>query len=193
MKREIEPEMIGFLEAKLKDNGLYHQAVKDRLPRIIMAEASKVCVGIREATGNNDGKMIKLIQETVGGAYGEPYCAAGVMTMIAFAEYKTGFKSTVPATELAQDIWWKTPVIMRVKQIPLPGAIIVWGDVGSHTGHTEIVLAADESRIWAVGFNTTGTTSPNGPVDRNGNGVFFTIRSYKSTPSRKYLGCVKPF
>lgn len=193
MERKLEPKMFDYLTSKLEKNGLYKHAVEALLPRIVMCEAAKACVGIREATGHNDGEFIRLIQETVGGASGEPYCAAGVMTIIAFAEVMCGLKSPIPATELAQDIWNKTSPFLRVKHIPLPGAIAVWADIGKSTGHTEIVLAAGADEFHCVGFNTSGTTSPNGPIDREGNGVFFTVRSYKPTAIRKLLGFVKPF
>lgn len=191
--RHIQPEMVAFLDQKLMNNGLYHHAVEAKLPRIVMCEAAKMCVGIKEDTGQNDGKFIKLIQETVGGASGEPYCAGGMMTIIAYAELKCGMVSPIPATELAQDIWHNTPLSYHVKSIPLPGAIAVWADIGKSTGHCELVLAANSNEFHDVGFNTSGTTDPNSGVNREGNGVFYTVRNYKPTSSRKLLGFVKPF
>jgi hypothetical protein len=196
-KRQIEPKLVAFIEEKLKGNGLYEHALETKDFRFIMVEAAKCLVGIKEKTGHNDGEFIKLIQETVGGASGEPYCAAGMMTIIAFAELKTGLESPIPATELAREIWTGTPKQFRVKKIPAAGAIAVWGDLDSKgklklTGHAEVVLSADDKEFHDVGFNTSGTTNPNSEVNRDGNGVYYTKRNYKATKARKLLGFVKP-
>lgn len=198
VRRVLEEELEYYIDKKLAGNPFAQKVIADKIPRLITVEAGKSMVGIKEATGRNDGKMIRLIQETVGGASGEPYCCGGIETLVAYAEKKTGLISPIPVTELAQDLWWKTPKKYRVKSIPLPGAAIVWADLypdGSRksTGHTELVLWADEKVIHCVGFNTSGTTKPGSEVNREGNGVFYTVRSYKSTASRKYLGCVKLF
>lgn len=125
-------------------------------------------------------------------------CASFIMACIMYAEVKTGRKSPVAVTEHAQTIWNSTPKSMRVKSIPLPGAIIVWGYKDSKgkltvKGHTEIVIGADNKVIRCVGGNTSGTTSPNQAVNREGNGAFYTVRDYKSTAKKQYLGCVKSF
>ncbi len=198
VRRILELELERFLDKELSGNSFAKMAIEKKLPRLLMVEAAKQCVGFKEATGRNDGKMIKLVQETVGGASGEPYCAGGMMTLIAYAEKKTELVSPVPATELAQNIWWQTPVEMRVKRIPLPGAIAVWADYNSkgqrkYTGHCEVVLSADEDGFQCVGFNTSGTTKPGQTVNRDGNGVYYTVRSYKNTVSRRLLGFIKPF
>lgn len=191
--RKLEKELEAYIDKKLVGNGLYFHALENNLPRIAICQAAGTLVGITEATGRNDGKFIRLIQETVGGANGEPYCAAGIMTLLAFIEKKFEIVSPVPATELAQDIWWRTPKAQRVKKFPAPGAIAVWGDVGKITGHTELVISATDKEFSCVGFNTSGTTKPGGEVNREGNGVFYTVRSYKDTAKRKLLGFVKPF
>lgn len=191
--RKLEPEMKKYLLKKLENNGLFHDAVKRGDARTIMVLAAEACVGIKEATGRNDGKFIKLIQETVGGASGEPYCMAGAMTVIAFAEEMTGKKSPLMATEHCQTLWNKTPKIQKVKSIPLPGALAVWGDKGKSTGHVEIVLACDGKIMLCVGFNTSGTTKPGDKVNRDGNGVFYTERTMKNQGNRLFLGCIKPF
>jgi len=191
--RQIEKEMVRYLDKKLENNGLAKKAIELKDARTLIALAAEACVGIREDTGRNDGKFIRLIQETVGNAVGEPYCVAGAMTCLNYAEIKTGIRSPLIATEHAQTLWYKTPAKFRVKKIPLIGAFAIWGDVGKSSGHLEIVRSADEKMFYAVGFNTSGSTNPNGVVDREGNGVFYTVRNYKSTSKRKLLGFLKPY
>lgn len=196
VKRNIEQFMVEYIDGKLAKNGLAQEAIKNKQSRILMVEAAKTLVGIKEDTGRNDGKFIKGIQETVGGASGEPYCIAGVMTCLAYVEKKIGVTSKLMATEHAQTLFKDTKKRLpksMVKKIPLPGAVALWGDVGKNSGHGEIVYAADDKQFFCVGFNTSGTTKPGSEVNREGNGVFFTVRSYKDTAKRKLLGFVKPF
>lgn len=191
--RKIEKELLQYIDARLSLNGRAQEAISKKDSRALVALAATTLVGIKEATGKNDGKYIRLIQETVGDAQGESYCISGIMTCVAYAEVKTGIKSHLKATEGAQDLFKSTPKKYRVKSIPLPGAIMLWADVGKWTGHGEIVLAADDKIIQCVGFNTSGSVKPNDPVNREGNGVYYTTRSYKSTAKRKLLGFIKPF
>lgn len=191
--REIEDKMVEYIDAKLKGNGLADDALQRKDARTLFRLAAESCVGIQEATGRNDGKMVKLIQETIGSAVGEPWCAALVQTCLAYAENKTGVESPVEPTEHCQTMWADTPKKQRVKTVPLSGAIAVWADTGKSTGHTEIVLSCDGKTFNAVGGNTSGSVSPGDPVNRDGNGCFYTVRSMKNTAKRKLLGFIKPF
>jgi hypothetical protein len=197
MRKEIKP-LIAMIDKKLASNGLAQQAIKDKDARALVWLAATALVGVKEATGKNDGYEVGLIQSVVGGPEKWAWCASFIMACIMYAEVKTGKKSPVVATEHAQSIWWLTPKIQRVKSIPLAGAIIVWGYKDSKgkltvKGHTEVVIGADDKTISCVGGNTSGTTSPKQGVNREGNGAFYTVRDYKSTAKKTYLGCVRPF
>lgn len=195
---KLEKPLVAFLDAKLRDNPVFLQAVEDKKPRAVLCEAVKAMVGFKEKTGKNDGEKIVWVQETYGSAVKEPYCIAGIMTGLAYATLKTGIPHKVFETESSAALWDKTPKIQRVKYMPLPGALAVWADINSKgirkgTGHGEIVLAADEKQFHCVGFNTSGTVNPNDKVNREGNGVYYTVRSYKDTKSRILLGFLKPY
>jgi hypothetical protein len=191
--RKIEKELVDFIDKKLEKNGLAQDALARKDARALMVQAASALVGIKEATGRNDGKMVKLLQETVGGASGEPWCASMIQSLIAYAEVKTGKKSPIIASELCFAMWHKSPKTSRVKLLPLAGAIAIWNDVGKTTGHTEMVLSCDGQIFQAVGGNTGGTTTPGEPVEANGNGVYYTVRSMKGTKKRALLGFLKPF
>lgn len=191
--RQIEKKMVEFLDKKLAGNGLAQHAIETKDARLLFGLAAQACVGIKEKTGNNDGVMVELIQETVGGADGEPYCIGGIQTCLAYAELKTGIKSPLPATESSRRLWEDSPETQRVKKIPLAYAVAVWADIGKETGHGEVVMSCDGKIFPAVGFNTSGTTDPNSTVNREGNGCFYTVRNFKATSTRKLLGFLKPF
>jgi len=191
--RELHPEMLKYLDTKLAKNGLAQEAIRTKDARTLFRLSAEACVGISEASGRNDGKMVRLIQETVGGAVGEPWCLAFVMTCLAYAEAKCGVKSPLPATEHCLSLWNMTPKAQRVKILPLAGAIAVWNDTGKTTGHVEIVISCDGKTFQGIGGNTSGTTSPGAPVNRDGNACVYTVRSMKSSAKRKLLGFIRPF
>lgn len=186
--------MIEFLDDHLKWSGLAKHAIQTRDARLLMCEAAKACVGVKETSGRNDGPIIEAIQKTVDGrARREAYCMSGVQTMLAYVEAKLNVTSPIVASELCQHVWLHSPRAQRVKNIPLPGAIAIWADVGKITGHAEIVIACDGKIFQAVGFNTSGTLVPGSTVNREGNGVYYTVRSMKGTAKRKLLGFLRPF
>lgn len=193
MTRTLHPDMIKYLDGKLAKNGLAQDAIKRKDARLLFVLAAQACVGITEATGRNDGKMVKLIQETVGNAAGEPWCMALVQTCLAYAEATCGVVSPIVVTEHCQTAWTQTPRAQRVKINPLAGAVAIWGDVGKSSGHTEIVLSADEKSFASVGGNTSGALTKGGEVNRDGNACVYATRSRASTKKRKLLGFLKPF
>jgi hypothetical protein len=197
--RNIENEMVEYLDKKLKDNALASHAISDKDARLLFRLAIEACVGISEATGRNDGKMVRLIQETIGDAQGEPWCMALMQTGIAYAEKKCGVKSEIFESELCSSVWNNSPKSLRVKSVPAPGALAVWGDIGANgklktSGHVEMVVSyKDDGTFSAIGGNTSGTTKPGSEVNRDGNACVYTKRSIKPTKKRKLLGFLKPF
>lgn len=207
MSRVIQPDMVKFIDNKLMHNGLAKLHVQNKNPRGLMVEAARMLVGITELTGKNDGFEVVLIQKTVDGkAQREAYCMATQQTLIAYVELKTGVKSPLLATEHCTTLWnWvkKNCPEQLVKYNPLPGALAIWqhGDAPVETkppGHTEMVLDADEEIFHAVGGNTSGwlteaEAQAGKRVNREGNGVFYTLRSRHGEGDMKLLGFIKPF
>lgn len=199
MSRHIDQKVIGFLDERLNNNGLANHALAANLPRVLLVEAAKVCVGIREKTGHNDGPMVEALQRCIGGAGREPWCMSFVQSMIAYVEFKFSqmskdlLHSPIAPTEHCMTCWRETPVTQRVEKTPLPGAIIIWRHGKSDSGHTGIVLGCGDKKMQAVEGNTEGGTDPNGEVIREGGGVYFTERSRFGTGSMGVVGFLKPF
>ncbi len=196
--RKLKNEIIVFLNNALEKNGLAQEHIKNKNARGLMVEAAKACVGQREATGKNDGFFVELAQQTVDGrAHGESWCMAFVQTMIAYAELKTGIQSPLFATEHCQTLWAKTADVQKVKNIPLAGAIVIWKHGNTSNGHTGIVLDCDGTTFSTVEGNTSGylvtPREQSKDVQRNGNGVFYNIRSKVGTGDMRVLGFIKPF
>lgn len=188
--------MVDFFDQKLALNGLAQYAIKTKDARTLMVECAKVCVGIKEKTGKNDGPIIEAMQKTSGGSKGQPWCMYFVQTCVAYAELKTGKKSSLPSGGHCLTVWKSAKD--KVKIHPLPGAIPIWRHGTGTSGHTEILLGADEKEMKCVGGNTSGADT-SGKVTREGNGVYFTTRSMQGFPEifgtakMKLLGFVIPF
>lgn len=196
--RKIRPELIVFFDQKLSGNALADHAIKTGDARTLLVEVVKVCVGIKEATGRNDGPIIEAMQKTTGGAKGQAWCMYLVQACVAYVEHKLEIKSPLYPSGHCLTVWRKTPKEQRVKTHPLPGAIPIWVHGAGPAGHTEILLGADDSVMKNVGGNTSGADKA-GKVTREGNGAYFTTRSMqgfpniKTTARMKLLGFLKPF
>ena len=193
MIRQIEPAMVAYLDGKLAANGLAQDAVARKDARLLFRLALEACVGIREKTGNNDGTMVELIQETLGGADGESWCMSFIQTGLAYAEAKTGVRSPIHGSEHCMTVWNETTISQRVAASPLPGAIVIWRKGTTSSGHTgALVTAPSAGWFRAVEGNTEGGVR-GGAVVREGGGVYLTERSTRGTGNMKIVGYLKPF
>lgn len=192
--REIKEEMVTFLDAKLEKNGFAQIAIQMKNPRALLVEAAKVCVGIREKTGKNDGPMVELIQETIGRAQGEAWCMSFVQTLIAYVEKKLGVTSPVEPSEHCLTVWNKTSKKHRVSYIPAPGAIAIWRYGKTTSGHTGVVVHWEKGdAIEMIEGNTNSGMNVTDTIVREGGGVYRTRRPKKSSKSMQLLGFIKPF
>jgi hypothetical protein len=191
--RNLPTELESFLDKSLEHNGLAQQALDKKDARALFRLAAEACVGIREQGGNNRGKFVELFQKTVDGkAQAESWCMAFVQSMLAYAEKKTGEKSPLVASEHCQTVFLQTKLDQRVKFSPLPGAIVVWQHGASSNGHTGIVTGCDEKVFHAIEGNTESGMS-NGHVERDGGGVYSTVRDRVRSGDMKVMGFLKPF
>jgi hypothetical protein len=195
--RKIEQKMIDFIDAKLLTNGAAQKAIAEKNARKLMIYAAEACVGIREATGNNDGPMVELIQETIGGHSNESWCMSFVQTCIAYAEVKTGVMSPIAAGEHCLTVWRDTPKIKRVQRFPAPGAIIIWqhyeDGVRTENGHTGFMTEWKGSMFESVEGNTTHGKKKDGSIVREGGGVYQNDRSASADGTMKVVGHLIPF
>lgn len=191
--RQIKPKMVAFIDSKLVGNGAAQHAIAVKDARSLMIYAAEACVGIREATNNNDGPMVELIQSTVGDASGEAWCMAFVQTCIAYAELKTGVKSPLMATEHCLTLWRNTPEGQRVKMIPAPGAIIIWQHGTSDRGHTGFMTEWLKPLMETVEGNTTSGVRTDGSIEREGGGVYINKRNVIQNGLMRVVGFIKPF
>ena len=193
MIRTIEPAMVAFLDRKLRQNGLATEATRRKDARTVFRLALEACVGIREEGGNNDGPMVRLIQETIGRAEREAWCMGLVQTGLAYAELRCGVLSPIAASEHCLTVWNETPISQRVQSIPAIGAIIIWRHGTTSSGHTGATISeVRNGRFSAVEGNTESGIA-GGKVIRDGGGVYLTDRDLHASGSMRIVGFLKPF
>jgi len=131
-------------------------------------------INVREATGNNDGKWVKLFLNITGLDEGYPWCAA-------YTSY-VHFYAGVPAPRSARVVdWFNRNVVWEKKYGEIPENFDKTGMVGGlfyeslgRLGHIFIILDEDKNNYFTIEGNTNGTGS------REGDGVYKKIRSKKS-------------
>lgn len=182
--------MYNFIDNKLKNHGAAQLAIKNKDARNLFIYAAEACVGIVEEGGNNKGLYIVEIQKTVDGkAQREAYCMSAVQTWIAYVERKLGVHSTLFASEHCMTTWRKTPVSKRVKRIPAPGAIIIWKNGKTDSGHTGIVLDYQGTKS---NMETLEANTGSGNM-RDGDGIYIKQRNKKKTGKLVIQGYIIPF
>lgn len=195
--RQIEPQMINYIDDRLKDDPVAGVIIKNKQKknaRVLMILAARACVGIREVGGNNDGPMVRLLQETIGTAGKEAWCMSFVQTIIAYVEVKLGLTSPLLATEHCMTLWNKTPWEQKVLKIPAPGAIPIWNYLGTTNGHTGIMSTYDiQQRTFEAIEGNTESGLVNGTVERDGGGVYLTRRNVLGQGKMKLVGFIIPF
>jgi hypothetical protein len=129
-------------------------------------------VGIREATGNNDGPEIERFLAFVGFDKGFAWCAAIMSTM--FHEcgvYNAPISAWSPDWSIAGDvIWQQGDLPSKARMLVRPGDhFTIYYKSKSRVGHVGMVVAARRS------LNTfEGNTNEAGSSD--GEGTYFRVR-----------------
>ena len=133
-------------------------------------------VGVREATGKNDGKEVEMYLKSVKLGKGFPWCAA----FVKWCFDQCGVKTTINAMALSAHrkdnlVYYKGSKI----ETPLPGDVftLYYPNLG-RIGHTGFF---DKDVNGTIYRSVEGNT--NGAGSREGNGVYVKYRSYKATYS----------
>lgn len=192
--RNIQRDLIEFLDSKLLLNGLAQHAIAEQDARTVFRLAMESLVGVREVGANNSGPIVEMLQKTIGDASGEPWCMSTVQSCLAYAEFKCRTVSPIYASESCLAVWQRTPPAQRCIRMPLPGAIVIWQHVGTSNGHTGCLLeVSDTLYMKTVEGNTEAGMSPSGEVVREGGGVYIAQRFLSGTRKMAVVGFLKPF
>lgn len=138
----------------------------------------KTYLGIREATGNNDGPLVEKILASVGLPKGYAYCMATIYYVYKVASEQLGVKNPIVQTAGALDFYNRMPASTKVK-VPRSGDIGIM-DFGGGKGHAFMIRAnIGNGRVTTY----EGNTSPqlvSAKLDRDGGGFWERNRSITS-------------
>ncbi len=138
-----------------------------------LIDTAKRYVGIKEATGHNDGYFIEKFLKSVGRKKGDSYCAAFVSYCLdkSFAKYpkvRSGLARAfkLPGYIKAMDVFYGARV---------PGGYLVgFENIGTWSGHIEILRAASQgSTLYTIGANTSNGLKGS---QSDGNGIYERTR-----------------
>jgi len=140
----------------------------------VVAIAAKE-VGVREATGRNDGKRVEEYLGAVGLHRGDPYCAA----WISFIFKQAGYSE--PRTGWSPDLFPKN----RLVKLPMRGDVlgIYFSDMG-RIAHCGLVESVRSDWIYSIEANTDASGG------REGGGVYRRMRHKRSIS--RYANWRKP-
>lgn len=162
-------------------------------------------VWVTEQGGPNKGQVVEQFQKAVDGkAQGEPWCVGFVQYCVkrvdsladALARANTSMRSRLYQSELATEVWHKSPRELRLLG-PTPGAIVVWARLvdgkPSWQGHIGIVTglsAAPHEPDTTVEGNTSSGVQGS---QREGDGVYERERRDYELPGFVKLGFLDPW
>ncbi|MEW6507185.1 MAG: CHAP domain-containing protein [Bacteroidota bacterium] len=132
-------------------------------------------VGIREATGKNDGPEVEMFLKSVGRNRGDAWCAAYVSYCLSMANVKEPQirSGLARAFKKSKGLIDATDVLRGMKKVP-KGSLVGWEKGNTVFGHIGFVID------WAKQYGTTiegNTSSGIQGSQSDGDGVYIRSRS----------------
>lgn len=144
------------------------ETAREKVKRIYTSQ-----IGVREATGNNDGKAVEMYLRATGLGKGFSWCAAFVRWTFDSARVKTSITAWSPTAHNDKNIVWFQRVM---KKEPLSGDVFtLWFASKKRIAHTGFV---DRRINGSVVQTVEGNTNDAG--SREGDGVYMKKRSINS-------------
>lgn len=126
-------------------------------------------VGIRELTGNNDGKQVEVYLKYVGLPKGNPWCAAFVCWVLGQNDVANPKSGYCPTLFIGKNQVWKRDA--KNNSVPLTGDVFgIYFKEKGRIAHVGFVDTWSNSTVVTVEGNTNDAGS------REGDGVYKKIR-----------------
>mgnify|MGYP000379049915 CR=1 FL=1 len=146
----------------------------------VMAVAASQ-IGTQEATGHNDGPVVKYLT-SVGLAKGDPYCAAFVYWC---GREALGAGNPFPRSGWSPDMVNRPDWLRGKGRLPEPGDTFgIYFASKGRVAHTGLVAAVGRNSLTTIEANTSPQPA-SGEADRNGDGVWRKIRPLSTIHSTK--------
>lgn len=197
MRRRLDPELKVYLKALISPEVGPPVAAFARgtSSNLLVLLTGQLLQHVGEQGGENRGRLVELMQKTIGVAQAEPWCIAYLQSCVAFVEDYTGVRSWIHATESALELWEQSTWSRVID--PRPGDLILWEKEGTRAGHGGIIAEVLRSspRGSIVGFKTIegNTGAGRGTIEREGDGVYPRTRPLGGVGRMRELGYLRPF
>jgi len=174
-------------EIKAKQDSLFFDKKEEAVPekkivpkKLTLQEIYLSQVGVRELTGNNDGKAVEMYLKSVGLGKGFAYCGAFLKWSFDSAGIKTTITAWSPTAENRKHIIYKNRKFISE---PMAGDVITfYFNNLNRISHCGFYNERLNDKIYiSVEANTSGAGSAD--IVREGSGVFRKYRSFNSTYS----------
>jgi hypothetical protein len=133
-------------------------------------------IGVREATGHNDGKDVEKYLRSVGLGKGYPWCAAFVHWCLDSARINNTINGAAASAHNSKDLVWYHKTQLK---IPESGDVFtLWFNALGRIGHTGFFHRKINSTVYE---SVEGNTNEAG--SREGDGVYKKYRSFNATYS----------
>lgn len=198
MKRNIPDDLFDVFENRLAQSNQAANCIFNKDARGLLVEAARAMIHLQETNGDNRSAEIDLMHRVTGVGMGEPWCMSFVQSCLAYVERRIGIVSPLTLDAACVTVWKSSPAEMRVKSIPLAGAIVIWQNIDKPSrGHTGFVMDCDGTSLKTIEGNTSPSNDPNSAVESDGDGVFLCHRRwdlFNPDSNRKILlGALKPY
>lgn len=177
------PRSLNAEGSKLKAAEVAAAAPRTDREKVMAVAASQI--GTQEATGRNDGPVVKYLT-SVGLSKGDPYCAAFIYWC---GQQALGAKNPFPRSGWSPDMVARPDFLRGKGKTPEAGDTFgIYFSSKGRVAHTGFVAALKGNSIVTIEANTSpaaATGEATGEADRNGDGVWRKIRPLSTVHSIK--------
>lgn len=147
----------------------------------VLAVAAKE-VGVKEATGRNDGEVDKYLRSVGLGGSRAPYCAAFVYWV---GQEALGADNPYPRSAWSPEFVRKGVRVTSDTQILGGEAFGIWFRSKGRIAHTGLVEKRDGSNFVTIEGNTSSNAAVGSAADREGQGVYRKRRHWRTIHSTR--------
>ena len=197
MKRQVDSVIENYVSEKLFGKVLSLGEIKSKLhgqnPAIVAQRVALALEGIHEEGGENNGTLVRSIQETVGTAEREAWCMSTQQTIEGIVEKWCEVESSFPVSEHCVTVFQEAKKKGQVVSNPQVNDVIIWqkysAGVPTSQGHTGRVVVDGDSQVQTIEGNTSASTTQG--VTREGDCVAKKMRDIKGYGNMHVLGFVR--
>lgn len=189
MSRKLKSELSNMIRSRIP---LTDKEIAACDPTELYQMAYAALEGTREATGKNDGKVVEMIQYSVGLKKGDSWCMAAAQAALRFVELWTGKISSIAVGGHCLTVYKQSPANqIKPTEKPQQGDMIIYQHGSTSNGHVEGIIEIYKD---AFAFTMGGNTSAGPGVERNGDGVYARMRTLRGpTGDMKIFGFLRPY